>query len=158
LIAAIGGHSPAGGCVLAICCDHRIMVEGDYRIGLNEVAVGIVPPATLFELYAFWIGPRKAYDLVVNGDMVSPERACELSLVDEICHGEGLIPAAEDRLDTFFQVDPIVWRKTKRVLRRDLVKRFEDSFDTAYEETMAHWWTDQSRSQMADFVAKLKKK
>ena len=39
MIAAISGHSPAGGCVLALCCDYRIMAEGKFIIGLNEVPV-----------------------------------------------------------------------------------------------------------------------
>ncbi len=39
--AAITGHSPAGGAVLAICCDYRVMAEGKYKIGLNEVQVGL---------------------------------------------------------------------------------------------------------------------
>src|SRR5690606_3866930 len=53
IISAISGHSPAGGCVLAICCDYRIMAEGEFIIGLNEVPVGIMVPDSIFELYAF---------------------------------------------------------------------------------------------------------
>ena len=40
LIAAINGHSPAGGCVIALCCDYRVMVEGQFIIGLNEKTNG----------------------------------------------------------------------------------------------------------------------
>src|SRR5258706_12337111 len=48
IVAAITGHAPAGGTVLALFCDYRIMAEGDYKIGLNEVQVGIpVPPVIL---------------------------------------------------------------------------------------------------------------
>lgn len=35
-ISAINGHAPAGGCMIALCCDYRIMVNGPYVIGLNE--------------------------------------------------------------------------------------------------------------------------
>lgn len=38
------GHSPAGGCVLALCCDYRIIVDGKFKIGLNETKLGIVAP------------------------------------------------------------------------------------------------------------------
>jgi len=44
LVAAISGHSPAGGAVLALFCDYRVMAEGPYRIGLNEVQVGLIVP------------------------------------------------------------------------------------------------------------------
>src|SRR5690606_19488980 len=46
-VAAITGHSPAGGCVLALCCDYRVMAEGEYIIGLNEVPVGIIVPEAI---------------------------------------------------------------------------------------------------------------
>ena len=42
--AAIIGHSPAGGCLLAMCCDYRVMVGPKYTIGLNETQLGIVAP------------------------------------------------------------------------------------------------------------------
>src|SRR5690606_8090917 len=42
--AALTGQAPAGGCVLALCCDYRVMAEGDFRIGLNETQVGLVAP------------------------------------------------------------------------------------------------------------------
>lgn len=35
VVAAIAGHAPAGGCVLALCCDYRVMASGPFRIGLN---------------------------------------------------------------------------------------------------------------------------
>ena len=54
LIASITGHSPAGGCVIAICCDYRVMAKGKYTIGLNEIPVGITVPNSIFQLYAQW--------------------------------------------------------------------------------------------------------
>ncbi|KAG8236576.1 hypothetical protein J437_LFUL015762 [Ladona fulva] len=43
-VAAINGHSPAGGCLLAVCCEYRVMVGPSYRIGPNETQLGIVIP------------------------------------------------------------------------------------------------------------------
>ena len=39
-VAAISGHAPAGGCLIALACDYRVLVEGKYRIGLNEAQIG----------------------------------------------------------------------------------------------------------------------
>src|SRR5690606_6432620 len=44
VVAALAGHAPAGGCVLALCCDYRVMASGPYAIGLNETQVGLVAP------------------------------------------------------------------------------------------------------------------
>ena len=66
IVAAITGHAPAGGTVLALFCDWRIMAEGDYKIGLNEVQVGIpLPPVILAGLRRL-VGPRQAERLVVG--------------------------------------------------------------------------------------------
>ena len=45
MVAAINGHAIAGGCILAAACDHRIMTEGNGRIGIPELAVGVPFPA-----------------------------------------------------------------------------------------------------------------
>src|SRR6185369_17057957 len=44
VVAAVTGHAPAGGAVLAIMCDYRVMARGPFRIGLNEVQVGLSVP------------------------------------------------------------------------------------------------------------------
>src|SRR5690606_38326654 len=75
LICAITGHSPAGGCVLALCADYRIMAQGDYIIGLNEVPVGIVVPGSIAQLYGFWIGMGNASRFLLEGKLLKPEEA-----------------------------------------------------------------------------------
>src|SRR2546423_842072 len=70
IVAAITGHAPAGGTVLALFCDYRIMAEGDYKIGLNEVQVGIpVPPVILAGLRRL-VGLRFGERMAVGGGLV----------------------------------------------------------------------------------------
>lgn len=52
------GHSPAGGCVLAISCDYRIMIDGKFKIGMNETQLGMPVPFWLVELMIKTIGSR----------------------------------------------------------------------------------------------------
>jgi 3,2-trans-enoyl-CoA isomerase len=84
MIAAISGHSPAGGCVLAICCDYRVMAEGKFIIGLNEVPVGIIVPESIFHLYAFWLGNAPAYRALLEGKLMNTQEALSAGLVDEV--------------------------------------------------------------------------
>ena len=60
VVAALTGHSPAGGAVLAIQCDHRVMAEGKYRIGLNEVQVGLYPGPTIYAALRRLVGTLRA--------------------------------------------------------------------------------------------------
>src|SRR5690606_4415621 len=97
-VAAITGHSPAGGCVLAICCDYRVMAKGDFVIGLNELPVGIIVPQPIFELYSFWIGQGMAYRNLMEGKLMTPEEALSCGLVDEVVVAQSLVGTAERQL------------------------------------------------------------
>src|ERR1700761_8137950 len=77
LVAAINGHSPAGGCIIALCCDYRVMVEGPFIIGLNEIPVGIIVPNSIFALYSFWLGKRKAYQYLLEGKLLNTAEALD---------------------------------------------------------------------------------
>ena len=79
-VSAITGHSPAGGCVLAICCDYRIMADGDFIIGLNEVPVGLIVPESIFKLYSFWLGEAVAYRSLLQGKLFKPLEAKDVAL------------------------------------------------------------------------------
>ena len=83
-ISAINGHSPAGGCVLSICSDYRIMVDGKYIIGLNEVPVGIIVPDSIFHLYSFWLGQAASYRYLLEGRLMSTSEALENRLIDQL--------------------------------------------------------------------------
>src|SRR3546814_17287786 len=65
--AAINGHAPAGGCVLALCCDYRVMADGPSRIGLNEPQVGLVAPAGIQRRMRRVGGAPRAERLRVSG-------------------------------------------------------------------------------------------
>ena len=84
VVAAIAGHAPAGGCVLALCCDYRVMASGPFRIGLNETQVGLVAPEGIQHLLQRVVGAHRAERLLVAGELVESERALAIGLVDEL--------------------------------------------------------------------------
>ena len=109
MVAAINGHSPAGGCVLAICCDYRVMVEGQFIIGLNEIPVGIIVPDSIFNLYAFWLGQHKAYQYIMEGKLLNVAEALASGLINEVTTAENLMQAAEKKIRTYMQLNPVTW-------------------------------------------------
>ncbi len=82
--AAITGHSPAGGAVICLVCDYRVMSRGDYRIGLNETRVGLIIPPVLQNAMARLVGPRVAEHMLVTGAMIDPEKAFQTGFVDAL--------------------------------------------------------------------------
>ncbi|MBK7640026.1 MAG: enoyl-CoA hydratase/isomerase family protein [Bacteroidetes bacterium] len=74
LVAAITGHSPAGGCIIGICCDYRVMAKGNYKIGLNEIPVGIIVPKGIMALYSRCIGALSIS--IFNGGQIDGWQPC----------------------------------------------------------------------------------
>ena len=158
LIAAINGHSPAGGCVLALCTDHRIMAGGKFRIGLNEVPVGVVAPGPVVELAAYCMGHGKASKMLLNGLLMTGEEALDFGLVDATCPQEEVLLRAEEKLAEWFAYPDTPWRKTKEILRRPLVEALSKGAQEAFGETARAWWSHESRSAMGKFVETLTSK
>ena len=92
-MAAIRGYCPAGGCVLALCCDARLCTL-DTRIGLNEVALGISVPRYWGRLMATLTGAGKADMLLQTAALVPSAQAKQLGLVDAVHEKAELLGAA----------------------------------------------------------------
>jgi enoyl-CoA hydratase/carnithine racemase len=89
-IAAIGGHCLGGGLEIALACDLRFAAEGDYRIGLPESTLGLLPGNGGTQRLARLIGRNKALDMILTGEPVAPTRAFELGIVDKLFPPERL--------------------------------------------------------------------
>lgn len=83
-IAVVEGHAPAAGCLLALCCDFRIMEMGAGNIGLNEARAGMCVPAWFKDTYVNTIGFRHAEHMLMQGTQVDAGKAKVIGLVDEI--------------------------------------------------------------------------
>lgn len=158
VVAAITGHSPAGGCVLALCCDYRVMAKGDYIIGLNEVPVGIIVPASIFELYSFWIGKAAAYRNLLEGKLLSPEEALQIGLLDELVDAERIHTAAIRRAKSCTQFDRRAWGATKLNLRQDLLQKIQENKTQGIQQVLEQWWRPSTRQILKTIIDNLSKK
>lgn len=159
LIAAINGYSPAGGCVLAVTCDYRIMGKGEkFVIGLNEVAVGIVVPEYIFQLYAFWIGKRQAYHNLLRGKLLSVEDAKAQHLLDKVCDLEEVLPAAEKEMARLLRSPDNLLIHTKASMRAELWDRLDAIPPTNISDKLKAWFDPSSRAVMKMIVEQLEKR
>jgi 3,2-trans-enoyl-CoA isomerase len=83
IIAEITGHAPAGGCMIAMCCDSRI-ASSNSKIGLNEAAFGLVPPYFAVDMMDDIIGKGKSYKASSLGIMFSSNDALQFGLYDKV--------------------------------------------------------------------------
>jgi 3,2-trans-enoyl-CoA isomerase len=158
MVAAINGHSPAGGCVIALACDYRIMAEGKYIIGLNEVPVGIIVPNSIFHLYAFWIGSAHASRSLLEGRLFSPEEALETGLIDELVNPAAILTAAERKIRKYMAMERNTWEQSKLSIRRDLIATTSADQTEALAVMLKQWWAPSTRSILKTIIDNLQKK
>lgn len=158
LIAAITGHSPAGGCVLAICCDYRIMAEGKFIIGLNEVPVGIIVPENIFHLYAFWLGTANASRFLLEGKLMNSAEALQCGLIDEVVNPESILHAAERKMLTYIQLEKNTWQQSKMNIRRELLKKVSADPTDMLNPMLEQWWSPSTRSILKTIIQNLQQK
>jgi|SRR5215475_3356101 len=94
IAAAITGHAPAGGTVLPLFCDWRVGAQGDFKLGLSEVQVGIVLPPMILAALRRQVSPRQAERLAVTGALISPQEAFDVGLVDALIAAEHVVSRA----------------------------------------------------------------
>jgi enoyl-CoA hydratase/carnithine racemase len=158
MVAAISGHSPAGGCVLAICCDYRVMAEGKFVIGLNEIPVGIIVPDGIFDLYAFWLGKRNAYQYLMEGKLLNVREALETGLIDEISSPESLLSTAEKKIRTYMQFSSVTWSQSKLNLRKELINKLNSDQTELLDKMLQQWWAPATRKGLQLMIENLKSK
>jgi len=158
LVAAINGHSPAGGCVIALACDARVMAEGKYIIGLNEVPVGIIVPTSIFDLYSFWLGKADATRSLLEGKLFNPEEALAIGLIDELVKPESILTSAERKARKYMAYESNTWSQSKLNIRKELIKSTSADQSADLEIMLKQWWSPSTRAILKTIIDSLQKK
>lgn len=158
IAAAVTGHSPAGGAVLAILCDYRVMARGAFKIGLNEVQVGLAVPACIQFALRRLVGAYRAERLLVAGAMLETEQALAIGLVDELVDIDFVVPRALAWLGDLLKFPPLAMRETRRLARADLAAVFADPTTLPVEEFLDGWFAPEAQTVLRTLVARLKTK
>lgn len=156
IIAAITGHCPAGGMVIAMLCDHRVMARGDYRIGLNEVQVGLYPGDTVYRAYARLIGTAQAAALLPRGAMLDAESALAAGLVDELAPIDLVRERALAHAAGLLQLPPHAYSRTRNLVRADLIDIYARPRESLGQLLADGWAGEETRAAMAQVLARSK--
>lgn len=155
VVFAINGASPAGGCLLTLTGDYRVMVDNPaYMIGLNEVQVGIIVPAVVAELYRFWV-PIRAYEHLQEGRLLNPQEAFECGLVQKLCSPQELLNEAISAMNRRLQQPAQVFTVTKQHLRQSIFSQL-DNAEESLRETLDFWETEDFQAYFRGFLERVK--
>ncbi|NQT68595.1 MAG: enoyl-CoA hydratase/isomerase family protein [Desulfobacteraceae bacterium] len=150
VIAALNGHTIAGGCMLANACDLRVMVSEKAKIALNEITFGASVFAGSVAILKFCVGSRNAETILYSGTMYSPDEAARLGLVDQIVPAENLMQAAEKAAVDFASKSAAAFSSIKGLLRgpiaEEMAKREQDSL----HEFADIWYSEETWAKLQD--------
>lgn len=122
--AAIAGHAPAAGTILALACDFRMIATGKKLMGLNEIKIGLPVPFLADLMLRQAVGDRAATEIEYTGELLMPEKAQTLALADGIFPEEDVEAQAIAKISEMVERPPFGFPLTKQHRTRDIRTRF----------------------------------
>jgi enoyl-CoA hydratase len=158
VVMAANGHAIAGGCILMQTGDIRLMAEGNGRIGIPELLVGVPFPILPLEVVRFAVPPDKMQTLVYTGKTVLPPEALTMGLIDEVVAADKLQARALELARQLAQVPPASFRLTKQLLRAPTLERIDRGQATSDAAALAVWTAAQTQETIQEYLRKTLRK
>ncbi|MBI1816226.1 MAG: enoyl-CoA hydratase/isomerase family protein [Deltaproteobacteria bacterium] len=145
-IAMMNGHAIAGGLVLVLACDYRLGAEGDYRVGLNEVAVGASFPKAAFEIVRLRLAHARATELILGAALYPASQALRLGVVDELFPRETFEETVLKRATRLAGFPREAYAHAKAAFVAETAALMAAETDEEALRTMSVWITPESRA------------
>ncbi|MFQ5899081.1 MAG: enoyl-CoA hydratase/isomerase family protein [Candidatus Methylomirabilia bacterium] len=155
---ALNGHTIAGGCIMALTGDYRLMARGRFYIGVIEIDLGLTASAGMVEMLLYVLGGRSAERILYTGENYLPETALELGLVDEVVEGEMLMARALEHARVLGNRPQMAYGTVKRYARQAIVERMREVDAAHLDDLVALWFAEEAQQRLAATVQRLGKK
>ena len=130
LISACTGHAVAGGALLLTYSDYSIGVEGSFKLGLNEVHIGLPLPLLAVEITRHKLDPRRFNEATALGRLYSPIEAHKVGYLNEIASPEAFEETVQQTARALTKINSVAFRETKKRLWGDLATQIEDTLES----------------------------
>ena len=157
VVAAVGGHAIAGGCILALAADQRILARGGVQIGLNEVRIGVPLPWSVAVMLRAVVGPAAVTRVALLGRNFADDEALAAGLADELADAAGFEDFCLRRLEEFAEKDPIAVGTTKAWLRASALAEMQKEEGRLSRDWLDAWFSAPTRARIRDIVSGLGK-
>ncbi|MGA7908163.1 MAG: enoyl-CoA hydratase/isomerase family protein [Candidatus Sulfotelmatobacter sp.] len=158
IAAAMTGHAPAGGTVLTLFCDWRVLAQGDWKIGLSEVQVGLILPPVIYQAFRRQVGTRAAGERAVRGLLFSASEAERIGMVEELAPAERVVERAVEWCQSLLALPQQAMLTTRAQTRADLTALFAQGVEREIAGVVEMWWNPETQAALHAFVEKLGKK
>ena len=146
VVAAVSGHAFAGGAVLALASDVRVMAEGEFGFALNEINIGLALPPGMIRMAVTAVGARHARELVLEGKTVKPAEALESGLAAEIAAPEAVLERAVGRARELGAKPPLTYGAIKQSFNEVTGLPRAAGDHQALDKFIEHWFSPESNT------------
>lgn len=158
MAAAVNGHAVAGGCVLALQADYRIMADGPYKIGLNEVPLGLGLPAVVLETLRGQVPAASLFPIALDGRLLSPHEALELELVHEVAPEAQLVERAVAWARERGKLPQVAFQQVKHSIRRPTIQTVKEANQRDASRWAESWFSEAGQQRIHEAVERLSRK
>jgi enoyl-CoA hydratase/carnithine racemase len=162
VVAAINGNAPAGGCVLALMCDARLMIErterGTPRIGLNEAQLGLGLPPIVLEVARAKLPVESHVPVMFEGLLFEPAAALAAKLVDEVVAAEHFEARVLERAAALATTAPLAYAQIKRAYVQPIVDAIERTDARETDPWLDTWFSPEGQRRLRTAVERITKK
>ena len=148
VVSAITGHSPAGGAVLANFCDYRVAASGNFKIGMNEVFVGLEVPKVIYKGFARHVGERHATELMIQGKLMNFDFAHEIGFINELTEPNKVKNKAFKWLKDLNQLPPEAMNATRLNAKSEINILFDEQLRAMSDGYASSWFNDEVQKRM----------
>ena len=154
---ALNGHAVAGGCIMALAGDYRLMVDGPFKIGLMEIDIGLAAPAGTVKMVRFVLGGHLANKVLLGGETHSPQQAFAMGLVDEVVEPDAILDRAIEKARLLGSKPPAGYQRLKRYLRGAVAESIQSLDKSHMDEIVAQWFDEETQERLTVAVGRLVK-
>jgi enoyl-CoA hydratase len=154
-VAMLDGHAIAGGLILVLACDYRLGLDGEYRIGLNEVEIGASFPRAAFEIVRLRLTHQQASELLLGAAIYPARQAVRLGVVDELIPPDAFEATIFHRAARLGGFPRDAYAHTKAALVAEAITRIQADTPEEAVRTAAVWMTPESVAARAEQARRL---
>jgi enoyl-CoA hydratase len=158
VVAAVNGHAVAGGCILALGCDWRVMAEGPGTMGVPELQVGVPFPPIDFEVVRAAVSPSVLRALIYEGRILDAAGSLANGLVDELVPPDRVLDRAVEIAARLGAVPAVSFSMTKRLVREPFLRFVEGARPVTAAESTPAWSRPEVQESIRAYVRRVLRK
>lgn len=148
VVAAVNGHATAGGCLLALTAEYRLLANTNAKMSLHEVSFGASLFPSAVEMLRYAVGNTHAEVILLSGKMFEPAEALGLGLVNELVEESKLLDTARLKAQKLAHNFSPAFTSLKRLVRQPIVDQWSKREKKSIDEWIEIWYSPKTREKI----------